>query len=163
MSRKKSAYMLVFILELVALALFIATVYVMEHTPLFRATNWRVEAATQSGKPVSAQVYRMLGRDMPLLIHIKGDAETPLYPPRHSEERERWFTVFTSNNMAYITTTSSIRKFPYLHGLFDPGRYGIDILLVDKTGEDWVYTCAGETVVFSNKVVFVSLSKEDQP
>ena len=166
MKIKKSLLLLVTFIVIIMLALPVFFIFIMNYKPLLPATEWQVKAGTHSGKPVPAKIYRMLGQKMPLLVRVDGGKDTSFYSEYFKNYRlgePRWFAAFISNDEAVITETG-VKTFPYLSGNFNPKfGYGVDILFTDKNGELWFLSRAGESVVFSNKAIFVSVSKKDSP
>jgi len=150
----KSKFIFVFLFEFIALALLVLMAFLTDRRPLIQATGWKVEAGTHSGTPLPVKVYRMLGREMPLVIIVNdGQWQWPLP-----------FTAFVFKNDADVTMTPSIHTSPFLYGNFDPYLgYGGNLLNIHKLEERWFLSCVDESVVFSNKNFFVSVSKEELP
>jgi hypothetical protein len=124
--------------------------YCFGYVPLVPAMKWRVEAKTHTGVPICAKTYRMLGRDSPLFLRVNGGSWN-------------WFITSVFGNKTSVSVPNHLRTFPCLSVNSVGGvNYGVDIL-DGKLDEKWWLHREGDSIVFSNAVISVTVSKKDTP
>ena len=147
MKKIKWIFMTLIVLMLLGVAIF----YVWIRRPLLPTTKWQAVVEGYAGKTIPCKIYRMLGREMPLVLRIDG---------------QKWFVVYIANSEALVVDPYFIRTTPYLNinARFNPQKgYGLDILhpdYIEKFGEQWHLSCENGMVVFSNTIITVSVSKK---
>ena len=168
----KSPYLVIFGLLFFPWLAIVIMAYFLGRVPLVPTLKWQVKTVTHSGMPVSVKTYRMIGRDEPLLIHVTGDSQTSVYDhyslyDQTKEDidaywRERWFAVFINEEGALVTSMQpGPDTFPCLN--YNPDKnFGIPILH-GKLEEEWFLARVGDSVVFSNRSIAVSVSRGDVP
>ena len=118
--------------------------------PLLPAAKWQAKAGTHCGTPMSIKTYRMLGHDMPLFVRVNG-----------GRQPWDWFVVSISDDAARVSVPNTPRAFPYL-GYNHDMWHGVDILDA-KIEEKWFVSHTGDSVVFSNATLSVSVSPKTPP
>jgi len=148
----RTKFLIVFSFECMAFALLVFMVFLTFRRPLIHASGWRVEAGTHSGNPLPVKAYRLLGCDMPLYLFI------------NDRKWDEQFMVFIYNNDAHVAMPNSVFTFPFLNaGANSYAGYGVNILVNCKEPIRWFISCVDESVVFSNRNYFVSVSKKELP
>ena len=159
MALKYKEWMFRLSLTLNALALFggslIVASVLWHNRPLHSTTEWQGEARTHTGTPVSVKTYKALGREVFFLCVDGGDRHT-----LRSWINPLWFAMSFSQDGAGVT----VLKEPRMENLFGwhlalERLGGMDIGL----SELWGLSCTGNSVVFSNDVFFVSMSRKGLP
>ena len=124
------------------------------------------------------KVERLVKRQQSLMndmvAHIRKLIDTnkamePFYfnikKPLFLEVKGEWFVVFVTNDDACVLiTTSNISTSPYLCANINPKYgYGTGLLSEEKHGKSWFQHHDGNTVVFSNDVISVTVSRKGSP
>jgi|GEM_PF-1664430 len=140
---------------LVFFPLFYIVVNIFWHNRSLRpTTEWRAEAVTHAGKPISVEPYKVLGRDV-LFLYVKEAHYTPF-----GEWYPRWFVVDFSDKADDVNVFVG----PLMSSLMNQHlafkeRYGVNIL-DGEIRELWHLSYTGNSVVFSNRVFSVSATRK---
>jgi len=169
MTYKKWIFWLTFVLF--ALVLFIIADPLLLFRPLFLTTQWEVKAATHDGRHVSVKIYKELTKDEVFLLYVKGGRNAPLNPQypgiKYHPQLRRWFVVDFSDNKKeryLIHPDDNIHIFstpPRLFPALGPKDLSKVEILSPKIEEAWYLSDMGDTIVFSNQVFFVSMTKKN--
>jgi len=165
--RKEIKFILFLLLPPLLLYLSLAilvNVFINQPRPLLPTWQWQVKSATHSGKPVSVKIYKMLGRDV-FFFRACGGHDTPL--KAGDSPYPRWFMMdFENDKNRWYATDDGVHVFKVNPGIFPYLSYPVDKLqkipiLDGKIEELWYLSYTGDTVVFSNKVFFVSATQKN--
>ena len=169
MKHKKTFFVLVFII-FITVSIPLVNCFVQNHPFLIPTTEWDAGATTLFGKPVSIKKYKTFGQSNPLFLRIDGDYQTPVCGEHFhwgtNDGKRRWFAVFMDEDEVLVMALRPPHSFPYLYFDSNLRHYGLDILNGDfefKHGEKWFLYRIGESIIFSNNVITVTVSKKDPP
>ena len=111
---------------------------------------------------MASTAYEILGYDTAFFLRLDASQKTPfpgLFFTIDGKKSSRWFVVSFSNDNAAVFVRHP-RTFPFLH-FNSTNHYGIDILSGKLDGETWFLSHDGGSVVFSNDVFSVAVSRRD--
>ena len=178
MKQKLIKWICFFLFFLSILFLFFVLNFIRNFPPLLPTKKWQVEAVAFSGKSVTVKTYRAHGYEEPLFIFIDGGRGNPVWSPYYkhyyvngemrSEQiidtaTQRWFVIALHDEKNPVTVPNDPRTFPYL--TYKPvGNYGVPILSHKmEMDEKWYQHHESDSVVFSNAVISVTVSKKGVP
>jgi hypothetical protein len=161
---KKQLLLGVTLFYLVLLLPFLA-LYVWKNRPLVPTWQWQAKVVSVSGEHIPVKTYKMLWQKMPVILYIEDGVM--LYPPPYpiSEGKlynpQKWFAVSISGEKVRVFIPSPLPDLspPYLRSSGNMGS-GWDIIR-GEFENIWSLSRDGDTVVFSNAVISVSVSKKD--
>ena len=154
---------------LIILTLLVYVWFVWFFRPLIPTTRWQSKAETFSGASLSVKTYKWFGFDQgAVFVRIKNENGESLYVSpsawmRPEDLRERWFKVLLSKDKT-LGSVSHVGKYPYLNKILPDNTnhekgWG-DILNNATQNENWELSRLGNSLVFSNAVITVSVSKK---
>ena len=159
---KKQLLTVMVLFFLVLLLLFLA-LYVWKHKPIVPTWQWQGKVATIFGENIPVKTYKILGQKMPIILHIEDGLM--LYPPSYPTGEgklllpQKWVAVFFSDDQIRAFIPPRPEPFPpYLHSVGDM-IHGWDL----NRGEFeniWFLSRDGDSIVFSNAVISVNVSKK---
>jgi len=154
--------------SLLAFFLFALAIFMRSRPLLIPDKQWQAKAVTVSGGHLPVKTYRMFGRNMPVVLYI--DEGVLFYPPSRCPGegkfvgKQKWFAIFLSGEKSrvYIPTALMwLHSPPSLLRSVGDMKHGWDI--DDATfGGVWHLSREGDTVVFSNAAISVTISPKQR-
>ena len=141
--------------------LYIAFRMYFDDQRFIKTDSFEVETVSSTGLLIPFETYRELGNKTRFFIFVNGNANTPI-ASHNVMNHQRWFTVCFSDGKPFVSVPYIIHTFPYLRSPYHSHEAvsGMDIFdykISSELGEKWFLAYSGESLVFSNEFISVSV------